>query len=128
MALEFLVRISEKMNEPKKFKLNNDITKHMLLKAGFYQRGDIYRYTKTLYRYDNSDKQPYVILILNYYDNDSELIENVCCDDGNIYIPFYNPDLRHNNRVYETIVSNYNNIMDNLVKQKILKDVRKHDG
>ena len=48
------------------------------------------------------------------------LIPSVRYDDGEIYGPFYNPDLRYNNFVYNSVADNYNRYMDKLVKLGLL--------
>jgi len=121
MAQEFLARTSKKMTEPKKYKLNNDVTPSMLIKAGFDQSGDGFVIDRVLYMYDNGGRLPYITLRL-YYSN-GKLTQTLICESGETYIPFYNPELRHNNRVYETVVNKYNRIMDYFVRLKILDEV-----
>ena len=82
-----------------------------------------------LYRCDDT-KQPYVELRI-WVENLTHLIVSVTSNGGDLYFPFINPELQHNNLVYEKVVSSYNNEMEKLVRKKILKHKRKekkHNG
>lgn len=112
------------MIEPKKYKFEKGVPAETMIKSGFRLRGSHFSYRTTLYEYDNT-KQPYVEMNI-WIENGVHMTIEVFCNTG-IYIPFYNPNMRHDNLVYEKIVSNYNNIMDRFCKKKILKhDRRKH--
>ena len=50
---------------------------------------------------------------------DFEMSVDVTHND-NMFAPFYNPDDRHNNMVYEKSVKEYNRQMDALVKKGVL--------
>ena len=114
------------MTAPKRYKYNTDVPISTLIKSGFHLVGNTFKFRSTLYRYDNTD-QPYVELTI-LIDGDG-MTETVTCNRGDIYIPFINPETRHNNLVYEKVVTNYNNVMDKLCKAKILRHVKgKHHG
>lgn len=119
--------ITNKIIEPKKYKFNLDIPIGIALQNGFNLVGNSLKYKATLYKFDDDPSIPYVELFLNI-ENMMELSISVICNNGDFYIPFVNPDMRHNNLVYEKVVKNYNNIMDKLCKKKILKHVRGKHG
>ena len=110
------------MIEPKTYEYNVDIPISVLLKAGFELTGKNLRYTKALYRY-NDTNTPYVELRI-YIENGLNMTVSVTCNHGEIYMPFINPEMRHNNLVYEQVVTNYHNEMEKLVRKKILKHHR----
>lgn len=112
------------MIEPKKFKINSSVTQNQLLKSGFIRYGGEYLFKRYLYFHDNT-KTPYVTLkIIIYYDDDVPiLMYSIMCDDGCCYPPFYDPDVRYNNSVYEKTIKVYNELIDKLIKNKILKEV-----
>lgn len=74
--------------------------------------------SRTTYLYETS-----IILILCI--GDDMIMPNVRCDDGDYYTPFYNPDLRHHNLVFDEVARNYNKFMDSLVDKGLLR--RKED-
>jgi len=119
--------ITNKIIEPKKYKFNPDVPIGIALQNGFRLVGNLLKYRTTLYKFDDDPTIPYVELFLNI-ENMMELSVSVICNNGDFYIPFVNPDMRHNNLVYEKVVKNYNNIMDKLCKKKILKHVRGKHG
>ena len=88
------------------------------LSAGFELKNGMYRFKKVLYRHDNT-KNPYVTLYIVIEDRDMTI--SVMCDNGEIYVPFYNPEVRHDNLVYDKIIQNYITTMEDLVNKKILK-------
>jgi len=110
--------------EPKNYEFNPDVPIGVATKAGFTLVGNNLKYNKILYRYDDTS-QPYVELKI-WVENMSNTIVSVTCNGGDIYIPFYDPDARHDNLVYEKVVTNYHNEMEKLVRKKILKHVREH--
>lgn len=113
------------MIEPKEYDVNIQASPHDYKNAGFDFYSGIYRIKKILYKYPN--KTSYVTLTLLI--EGDWLVVNVTTDNGETYSPFYNPDQRHNNFVYEEIVAEYNYFMDKLVRNKILKHKkRKKDG
>lgn len=110
--------------EPKIYKLSGSCTPETLTKAGFEPRGNKYKLNKVLYKTDDTSV-PYVTLKLEV--EDGRLSEWVIKDDGSIYAPFYNYELRHNNLVYEKVATAYNTFMHSLVRKKIVKEeVEKH--
>lgn len=117
------MRIRLKMTEPKMYNIRNNLTEYDLLKSRFDNRGKGYAIKKILYNYDDTGS-PYVTLFLRISPDMQEAIVSIECDNGEVYIPFYNPELRHDNLVYEAIVTEYNKIMDGLVRNKILNHER----
>lgn len=111
------------VTEPVDFKVNKDVTINQLLKNGFIHYDRFYVLKKCLYYYDET-KNPYITLKIDItFDEESGdpmLIYNVVCDDGYCYPAFYDPDLRHNNYVYETSVRLFNQIIDRLVTSGVL--------
>ena len=95
-------------------------TGDMLIAAGFSGEHNFYKIHKVLYKYNNT-KLPYVTLDIIVNTDNLDLMMRVRDDSGNVYAPFYNPDMRHNNLVYEKIVTEYHNFMEKLVDKKILK-------
>lgn len=114
------------MIEPKKYKFNPDVPISVALKAGFELKGNNLEYRIPLYKYDNSN-QTYIKLII-LVENMTNMVVTMVCNDSDIYIPFVNPDMRHNNTVYEKVIRNYHNIMDKLCKKKILMHERVKHG
>ena len=53
------------------------------------------------------------------------MVVNVHDNNGYTYAPFYNPDNRHNNNVYNQVVKKYTSIMHNFVKRGILEECEK---
>ena len=53
------------------------------------------------------------------------MVVNVHDNNGYTYAPFYNPDNRHNNNVYNQVVKKYTSIMHNFVKRGILEECKK---
>ena len=104
------------MNEPRNYQLNKTVTIIELLKAGFKEPKLQQR--RVLYRFDDT-RSPYVTVELGI--NDMELSVDVLCNDGTIYAPFYNPELRHDNKVYDQVVRKFNTYMDELVRMNVLR-------
>jgi hypothetical protein len=113
------------MRQIEDYYFNKNISLSAIRKAGFVVKDRIYMLRRTLYCYDGT-RYPYVILDIII--NDGDLTIDVHCDSGEIYIPFYNPDLQHHNSVYDTVVAKYDNIIDDLLTRKILKIKRKKHG
>ena len=116
------------MIEPKNYEFNPDIPIGVAIKAGFTPIGNNLKFNKILYRYDDTN-QPYVEVKI-WVENMSNTIISVTCNNGDIYIPFYDPEVRHDNLVYEKVVTNYHNEMEKLVRKKILKHIKekRHHG
>lgn len=108
------------MIEPKEYKVNPTITERMLLLNKFDNILDYYSYKKPLYG-------NYIFLKLLIDKEDNYLIINVHDNNGYTYSPFYNPNDRHNNTVYDEVTKNYNKFMDGLVKKKILEYKEEED-
>lgn len=107
----------------KEYEFNQDVQIEVLLKSGFTIIGNNALYKKVLYRCDDT-KQPYVELRI-WVENFTHLIVSVTSNGGDLYFPFINPELQHDNLVYEKVNSSYNNEMEKLVRKKILKHKHK---
>lgn len=105
------------MIEPKQYRVNPEVTEKKLLHNKFVHNLDYYSYKTPLYG-------NYIFLHL-YIDNDLYLVVNVHDNNGYTYAPFYNPDNRHNNNVYNQVVKKYTSIMHNFVKRGILEECEK---
>lgn len=101
------------MIKPKMYKVKKNVTVKVLEKNGFIKYDDSYKLVKQLYN-------NYVYLRLYIDVEDKNLIVNILDNEGCSYAPFFNPDDRHDNLVYEQVVNNYNNFMDDLVHKNIL--------
>ena len=96
------------MTEPKNYELLSGITYPDFLKCKFIERQDYWKLTKPLY-------ENFITLHLLVNKEDMYYVINVIDNNtGSPYAPFYNPDLRHNNYVYEEVVKKFNKIMDSL--------------
>lgn len=116
--------MTKSLIRPNEYKLSEEITPYQLQMNGFEERGDrTYRLRRVLYSCDNNSRVPYVVLnvTVSYIDNLPHLINTVGCIDGSTYPPFYNPGQVVNNLVCEKVIRKYNEIMDLLVKNKVLK-------
>lgn len=102
------------MTEPKVYRLKEGITDKQLRRTNFMKKEDYYTYKRSLYG-------NYISLRLLIDPEDNCMITNVSTDDGCPYAPFYDPDRRGNNNVYEIVVKNYNSFMDNLVAKNIVE-------
>lgn len=100
------------MIEPKKYYVNQNATDKMMLRNKFISRTDYYTIKKPLYG-------NYIFLNLLIDKSDYFLTVDVSDNNGYVYAPFYNPDDRHNNNVYEEMVKNYNAFMDKLTANGI---------
>jgi len=81
-------------------------------KAGFYSKSNTYDMSFYLYK-------DIVKASISIDKEDFEMSVDVTHND-NMFAPFYNPDDRHNNMVYEKSVKEYNRQMDALVKKGVL--------
>lgn len=108
----------------KNYKLRDGVSVAELLKCGFELRGNVFRMSRPLYKYSDSNST-YVYLRLSV-DLNAEIKLGVSVEtvSGEFYAPFYNEDYRNQNLVYEKVVENYYNVMDGLVKRKILNVVK----
>ena len=113
------------MRQIEDYYFNNNISSSAIFKAGFVLKDGIYMLRRTLYYYDDT-RIPYVIL--DFAIADSNLSADVRCNSGELYIPFYNPELRHCNSVYDAVATKYDSIIDDLVNRKIIKRKRKKHG
>lgn len=104
------------MIEPKEYIIKDNIKPNKLLLNGFKDHGDYYFTRKALYG-------NYVSLSLYVDKEDYSLGIKVQDNEGIPYVPFYNPDQRHNNLVYLEVIRNYTNFMDSLVTKGILDRV-----
>ena len=115
------------MMEPKNYEFNTDATLAMLLGNGFILLGNHLKMTRSLWKYKDGSTYIFAYIAIDM-DRDGALEIDVRCDNGEMYIPFYNPEQRHNNQVYEEVVRKYNNILDDLVRKNILKHVKEKEN
>lgn len=106
------------MIEPKEYYVPDGVTEREFISAGFRSYTDHYTINKYLYK----DLIRLNILIDK---SDGYIVINVTNENSDTYVPFYNPETRHDNLVYEEVVKNFNKFMDSLVKKKVLKVKRK---
>lgn len=102
------------MIEPKQYKVRDGITERDFLFNGFLNRSDYYKFRKPLY-----GNTIYLNIFIDK--DDHHMRVDVQDDNGYTYHPFYNPETRHNNKVYNKIVKEYNNFMDKLKNKGILE-------
>lgn len=102
------------MIEPKSYEIKerNEVTQEQLINNGFFNFVSCFKYRRTLYK-------NIIFLTLWIDKEDWSMIIDVS-DSNGLYIPFYNPEVRHDNLVYEDVVRNYNYFMDKLVDKNIL--------
>ena len=106
------------MTVPKEYELATPINYEKLLNAGFEMRDSAtYTFKRTLCKYTNSTI-PYVVLKILILNNRLSYV--VTRLDGTTYSPFYNPEQRYNNLVYNSIVQEFHKTMDGLVKKGVL--------
>jgi len=110
------------MIEPIQFSIDENVTAKMLLKNGFMQHDNSYIYKKCLYYFDNT-KAPYVTFKMTAFFADGEpyMMYSITRDDGCCYPAFYDTTVRHDNKVYEKIVEEYNKIVSRMIDNEILK-------
>lgn len=109
------------MKNPNQYKVLDDVTQKQFAAGGFVRGDGYYRAEAYLY-------QKYVRLILMIDETDHYMVISVTKDSGDTYAPFYNPSLRFNNKIYDEVVSAYNQFMDGLVKKHILKHVKENSN
>ena len=102
------------MIKPKQYRVNPEVTEKKLLLNKFVNNLDYYSYKTPLYGY-------YIFLNL-YIDKDLYLVVNVHDNNGCTYAPFYNPNDRHNNNVYNQVIKKYTNVMDKFVENGIFEE------
>jgi hypothetical protein len=108
---------------PKNYELATPIIPEKLLNAGFEPRDPVtYIFKKTLCKYSNNNI-PFVLLKITILSNRLSYV--VTRLDGSTYAPFYNPDQQHHNLVYDSVVKEFNKVMDGLVKKGVLIHKRK---
>ena len=95
------------MTEIKKYKLV-EATQSDFIKNKFVERQGFWEFTKYLYK-------NFVLLRLRVIKENMYCVADVLSSNTNApYTPFFNPDLRHHNYVYEKVAKNFNKIMDSL--------------
>ena len=99
--------------EPKKYKVKQNVLHEKLVKLGFFESSNCFRIKKALYK-------EFIYLIFTIDKDDYFGSTQVIDKEGITYAPFYDPSVRHNNDVADTIIKNYNKFMDSLVKRNIL--------
>lgn len=107
------------MKNPNQYEVLDDVTQKQFAAGGFVRGDGYYRAEAYLY-------QKYVRLILMIDETDHYMVISVTKDNGDTYAPFYNPSLRFNNKIYDEVVSAYNQFMNGLVKKHILKHVKEN--
>lgn len=102
------------MNEiPNEYEVHPNLTENDLKKFGFKERLDYYQFKKQLDKF-------FQLTINISIDDTGKYMNSIVTDDGSIYAPFYNIDMRHDNLVYDEVVHKVNSFMDGLVKKQIL--------
>ena len=102
------------MIKPKNYEVNVDITEKLLVRNKIKEKEDYFFCKKALYG-------NYIYLYIYLNKPDYYMSFKVQDNEGYPYTPFYNPDDRHNNNVYNEVVKNYINFMYSLIDAKILK-------
>lgn len=102
------------MSIPRKYKVRNDVTETHYKKNKFVFYDEHYTFISALYK-------DLVVLRLMINKEDNWMVVQVLYKNGDTYVPFYNPDLRHDNLVAEIVIDKYNEIMDGLIKAGILE-------
>lgn len=104
---------------PNEYEVNSTARRKTLISNGFVERDDYYKTTKQLYG-------NHIRLILLIGKDMESIVINVQDNNGEIYAPFYNPDLRHNNLVCDKVIATYNKLMDKLCAKNILKRTKEY--
>ena len=118
-----------KMPKPKEYCVGNNVSKDDLLNNGFVYDNGLYKLKKPLYILTLTKIAYIIATIIIRLNGDKSTIEiSVDTFENKPYSPFYNEEERHSNLVYKTVVTNYNNYLDSLVKKKILKHKRVNNG
>ena len=100
------------------YTLNKKVNESVLKKCGFRkEHGDCYTLKHFLY-------EKYVSLNILVMLDDLSLTVTVTDDKGNLYAPFYNPELVENNIVAQETIEEYNKVMDRLSKKKVTTKVK----
>lgn len=100
------------------YTLNKKVNESVLKKCGFRkEHGDCYTLKHFLY-------EKYVSLNILVMLDDLSLTVTVTDDKGNLYAPFYNPELVENNMVAQETIEEYNKVMDRLSKKKVTTKVK----
>ena len=110
------------MKEPNEYEALENVPQKKYLDAGFRAASDYFRTETFLYK-----RFIKLIVLIDPYEPNMSI--EVCNKDGNVYTPFYNPDLRHNNMVYKDVIKSYHEFMNKLVKKRIIRhkeNDRKH--
>ena len=97
---------------PKTYIGNENMSEKAYLKAGFYSKPNTYDMSFYIYK-------DIVKAAISIDKEDFEMSVDVT-HNGNMFAPFYNPDDRYNNVVYEKSTTEYNKQMDALVKNGVL--------
>ena len=99
---------------PNEYEVLPDIPNKKYLDAGFRAISDGFRIDVLLYK-----KYIKLRIFIDPYEPYMEI--SVINENGDLYAPYYNPEMRHNNLVYKEVIKNYNTFMNKLVKKRILK-------
>lgn len=103
------------MIEPKLYKVRDDVTESKIVGNGFSNRGDYYILRKMLY-----EKTIAMSILIDKHDH--YVAVNVRDQNtGYPYTPFYNPDDRHDNLVYEEVCKKYNQLIEKLVAKEVFE-------
>lgn len=104
------------MLKPKKYSLNDNLTKELIHKyQGFVRYKGGYLYKRRLYG-------KIIFLYIRIQKTSDGFKTSVTVEDNNtngLYAPFYNENQQYNNEVYCKVVENYNDYMDDFVKKNI---------
>ena len=104
--------------EPKKYKPNNKTSDKKYIKNGFTRRNNGYVLTKYLYKN--------IIKMVLYISPDENYLNTEMLHNDHLFAPFYNPDDRHDNLVYDEVVKKYNKYMDKLARKGLIKYEKKY--
>lgn len=98
---------------PKTYKPNIKTSDKKYIKNGFIRRNNGYVLTKYLYKN--------IIKMVLYISPDENYLNTEMLHNDHLFAPFYNPDDRHDNLVYDEVIKKYNKYMDRLVKKGLIK-------
>lgn len=102
-----------KIIEPKTYKVNNKISDKRYIKNGFIRRSNGYILTKYLYKN--------IIKMILYISPEENYLNIDMLHNDHLFSPFYNPDDRHDNLVYDEVIKKYHKYMDKLEKKGLIK-------
>lgn len=108
------------MIEPKNFNVKKDVSEANIIANGFTNKSEYYILYKKLY--ENT-------ITLFIAINKSDYSVKITVRDqntGSLYAPFYNPENRHNDLVYQQVCKKYNKLIDELVEKEIFEYEVKH--